>query len=73
MELMLKSALLSSFALTSLKLDSMDRFYVLRVYFYYNRKDPSYMNLKFRHLALTWFEVIGKYGSLDIRALGVVG
>lgn len=33
-ELMLKSALFSSFTLTGLKLGSMDRFYVLRVYLY---------------------------------------
>lgn len=34
MELMLKSALFSSFTLTRLKLGSTDRFYVLRVDFY---------------------------------------
>lgn len=31
------------------------------------------MNLKFRHLVLSWFEAIGKYGSVNIRVLGLVG
>lgn len=26
------------------------------------KRDLSYMNLKLRHLELTWFEALGKYG-----------